>query len=265
MLRSEFTDVTVIENDVNLGFGRGFGLAYSQSSGYYIWALNPDTLVPKETVRILLEIMKDAPDLGMLGPRLVDEDGSFHRNSGGSFPTLLNVLWNYLFLGKLLPKRLAPSPLFLEQADQGTIEIDWVSGAAAMLRRDAIGPYVPDTPLFSYQDDMEVCAHLRNNGWKVKFTSECSVVHFHGRSLQQQTDVAILAAAHKGVLRRFFRAHHGRVANFFFDLILFSGHLIRWPLYAQLAKIHHKRRYTEMSAYSRQYVLTLIKAALKTD
>lgn len=260
MLRREFSGVILIENDVNPGYGRGCEHGYALARGDYVWLLNPDTVVPRGAVTMLLAMMDSEPKLGILGPRLVNGDGSFQRVAAGAFPTLRNAAWNYFFLNRLLPRSWAPAPMFLEDDLAGTFDIDWVSGAAMMLRRAALGAYVLDDPFFAHADDMDVCDRVRQKGWDVKYTSDCFVVHFHGRSLEQQTDLAILLNAHKGGPRRFFYKHHGAPARLAYDSMVASGHFIRWLLYGTLSAVKPSSRYSGMSAFSRQYLVTMLRA-----
>lgn len=260
MIRSDYPQVVLIENDTNLGYGRGCEPAYARARGKFIWLLNPDTLVPSNTVVTLLAIMDSEPRLGILGPRLLNGDRTFQRSSGGAYPTLWNAVWNYFFLGTFLPHAWAPAPLYLKADLQGTFDVDWVSGAAMMLRRVALGEYIPEDSFFKTADDMDLCDRARQRGWEVKYTSSCYVVHFQGRSLEQQTDLDILISAHRGGPRRFFGRHRGVLACFAYDSVVTFGHLIRWILYSILTAIKPSGRYSERSAYSRQYLVTLLRS-----
>ncbi len=260
MLRLEFPQVILIEHDSNPGYGRGCESGYALARGDYVWLLNPDTLILDDAVTTLLSRFDAEPRLGVLGPRLLNGDRTLQRAAAGAFPTLWNTAWNYFFLRKLLPQGWAPAPIFLEQDIQGTFTMDWVSGAAMMMRREALGDYVADDAFFKYADDLDISERVRKRGWKVKYTSDCSIVHFQGRSLQHQTDPDILMRAHKGGPRRFFGRHRGLIACFAYDSMVIFGHLIRWLLYSTLAIINPSGRYSKMTAFSKQYILTMLRA-----
>ena len=258
MLQAEFPDIALIVSPVNLGFGAGCNQAYRQARGEFILLLNPDTEVIDHALDGLLAVMRSRPRAGIIGPRLVHTDRSFQRDSGGALPTLANVSWNYLFLQHLLPRRLAPPPLFLEGDPQGLLPIDWVSGASMLLRRSAIGPQIFDESYFMFGEDMDVCDRIHRAGWEVLYDSSHSIVHHHGSSFDQQTSVAIKATAHLGP-RRVFAKNHGRISLLVYDSILLLGYGIRWPLYGLMDLLRPGKGYGARSRFSRGYIATMLK------
>jgi hypothetical protein len=204
--------------------------------------------------------MRRRPTAGIIGPRLVHTDRSFQRDSGGALPTLANVAWNYLFLQHLLPRRLAPAPLFLEGDPQGLQPIDWVSGASMLLRRSAIGPQIFDEAYFMFGEDMDVCDRIHRAGWEVLYDSTHSIVHHHGSSFDQQASVAIKATAHLGP-RRVFAKNRGRFSLLLYDAILLLGYGLRWPLYALLEALRPGRGYGARARFSRSYIATMLRPA----
>lgn len=257
MFRAEFPEITLIESPVNLGFGAGCNRAYRVARGRFVLLLNPDTEVIDHAVDRMLGIMRSRPRAAILGPRLVNEDRSFQPASGGAFPTLRNVAWNYLFLKDILPRALAPPTLFLEGDPQGLSRIDWVSGASMLLRREAIGEQIFDESFFMFGEDMEVCRRVARSGWEVLYTSAHSIVHHHGKSFDQQESLVIRAAAHDGP-RRAFKMDHGPISVFLYDSILLVGFLARWPLFWVLSLIRPGRGYEARSRFSRIYVRAML-------
>lgn len=257
MFRAEFPEVTLIESDVNLGFGAGCNRAYRVARGDFVLLLNPDTEVVDHAVDGILGILRARPRAGIVAPRLVNEDRSFQRAAGGALPTLANVAWNYLFLKDLLPRRLAPPALFLEGDPQGLLALGWVSGASMLLRREAIGERIFDESFFMFGEDMDVCERLHRAGWEVLYSSAHSIVHHHGRSFDQQGSLEIRANAHDGP-RRVFAKHHGALAVLAYDAILFTGFLARWPLYGALSLLRPGRGYAARAGFSLSYVRAML-------
>lgn len=257
MIRAEFPGITLIESPTNLGFGAGCNLGYKVASGEFILLLNPDTEVIDHAIDDLLGIMRDHERAGIVAPRLVNADLTFQRAAGGAFPTLGNVAWNYLFLKDLLPKRIAPQALFLEDDAQGLRRIDWVSGASMLLRRGAIGEQIFDESFFMFGEDIDVCERVRRGGWEVLYASQCSIIHHHGKSLERQESLEILATAHNGP-RRAFKKNRGPVSVLLYDAILLTGYLIRWPLYWLLSLIRPGDQYGALSKFSKTYVIAML-------
>lgn len=257
MVWAEFPEVRLIASGANLGFAPGCQLGYAEAAGRHILLLNPDTAPPPGALAQMLADFEAAPDAGVMGSRLLNTDGSFQRAGGGAFPSLGNLFWNYAFLDRLLPG-LGPKPLFMRDGAQGVVEQDWVSGAALMFRREAVGEVIFDPDYFMFGEDMDLCARVRDGGWRVLYSARQSILHHHGKSFAAQPSAAIRASVYKGP-RLFFAARHGRAALFAYDAILLFGYLVRWPLFALASLIRPGRRHGEMARFSRLYVFTMLR------
>src|SRR5262249_36157115 len=91
MVRAEFPEAKLIANRENVGFGRANDHAFPFCRGRYVLLLNPDTVVLDHAADRMLEIMEARPEIGALGCRLLNSDGTFQRWTGGNLPRLLNV------------------------------------------------------------------------------------------------------------------------------------------------------------------------------
>ncbi len=252
-VRKEFPGVRLIANEENLGFGAGCNIGFSESKGKFIMLLNPDTEIKDNGIDRMLAKFEETSDAGVMGFRLMNKDGSFQRASGGALPSLGNMAWNYIFLNKVLPDSWAPEALYLEGDPEGTLEVGWVSGASMFIRREAVGNTIFDESFFIFGEDMDLCDRVRGKGWKVYYSSDVSVFHYHGSSYEKQSATEVMEMAIKGP-RLFFKKYHNKVAVFFYDLILLVAYLIRWPLYGILSILRSGKGYGSLSAFSRKYV-----------
>ena len=253
MVREEFPAVRLTEYHENIGFGRANNRARETCSGEYILLLNPDTVVLDHALDTMLKVMDENPGIGALGCTLLNSDGSFQRVTGGAFPSISNVAWNYLFLNRLLPSCVAPAPLFLEKPTGKLTDLDWVSGAVMLLRRSAIEyGTIFDESYFMFGEDMDLCRVVRGRGWRVACTDSARIIHHHGMSYSKQTQIDILASAVKGP-RQFFLKSHGWFACLLYDAALLAGYLIRWPGFRVMSWLRPGRGYDAMSAASRRY------------
>jgi len=163
--------VRVMENDVNAGFARANNTGIRASTGAALLLLNCDTIVPPGAIdRLLREL--DAPDVAVVGPRLVDDNGRAEL----SFGRMIGP-WN-----EWRQKRLGRSDR-VESLTRRRQYPDWVSGACLLVRRsdaDAVG--LLDERYFMYTEDVDFCAAIRARGRRVLFTPDVQVVHRRGRS-----------------------------------------------------------------------------------
>lgn len=258
MLRAEFPAVRLLVSRENLGFAGGCEAGYQVARGRCILLLNPDTEVPAGAIGQMLADLDAHPRAAVVGSRLVNSDGSFQRAAGGAFPSLANLVWNYLFLHRLLPRGWGPTAVYFQHDPPGLSEVDWVSGAALLFRRNAVGERIFDPHYFLFGEDMDLCDRLRREGWQVLYSANQTIVHHHGQSLKNQPSMEVLANVYRGP-RRFFRARHGRAATVVYDAILLAGYLIRWPLFGVLDIILPRRGYGDLSRFSRRYVWIMLQ------
>ncbi len=184
-LKSKFPDVIWENSSQNLGFARACNRIISRGSAPYILLLNPDTLVVREFLREALAWMETHRDVAVLGPRILDADGTL-QPSARTFPRI-----DTAFFGRTsLLTRLFPSNAFSGRnltamsCREGPAEVDWVSGACMMVRRSATRDVgLLDEGFFMYWEDCDWCTRFRNAGWKVIYHPSLGPVrHMAGSS-----------------------------------------------------------------------------------
>lgn len=256
MVAQDFPWVRLIESGANLGFARGCQLGYEATDASIVMLLNPDTAVDPDAIAAMLATIEENPAIGILGSRLRNSDGSFQRASGGAFPTLANLACNYLFLGRLLPRRWRPPAVYLDDDPPGVRPIDWVSGASLTFRRAAVGPTIFHPAFFMFGEDMELCHRVARAGWRVLYSARQSITHHHGQSFARQSSIDILASVYKGP-RFFFRQGRGPLARAAYDAILVAGYAARWAAFSLLAALRRNPDHRAMARFSRRYLAVM--------
>ncbi|NSW56641.1 MAG: glycosyltransferase family 2 protein [Armatimonadetes bacterium] len=186
MVQRRFPHVRLIVNDANVGFAAANVQAMHESSGRYILLLNPDTLVPPGAMRELVDFADAHPEAGIVGPKLVYGDGSLQA-SCRCFPTVQAALFRNTVLGGLFPKARASSCYLMEDWDHSSVrEVDWVSGACLMVRRETyeqVGDL--DAGFYWGSEDVDFCWRAHKAGWRVLYTPSPVITHLVGRSTNQ--------------------------------------------------------------------------------
>jgi GT2 family glycosyltransferase len=155
-----------------------------------------------------VQFLDTHPAVGAVGPQLLNRDGSFQA-SYARFPTLLSELALLTGLAKYWLGPYAPSPRPV--AGEPPRAVDWVAGAALMVRRAAIEQVgLLDEGYFLYSEETDWCWRLNHGGWPVWYLPQAQIIHQHGASSQQQS------ARSYGLLYqsklRFFTRHYGALA-----------------------------------------------------
>lgn len=99
-----FPEVRLIANPENIGFSRANNQALRESRAEYVLLLNPDTLLPEDSIHRSLQFMDQHQRAGGLGIRMLDGSGRFLPESKRDLPTPLVALWKLIGLSALFPR-----------------------------------------------------------------------------------------------------------------------------------------------------------------
>jgi len=206
MLASDFPDVGLLSNAGNVGFAGAANQAWRQSLAKYLLVVNADTVFEENCVEALVEFADHHPEAAAVGPLVLNPDGSVQA-SARRFPSFLEGTMHAL-LGVIAPEnRFSRRYKMADWDRQSEREVDWLSGAAVLLRRE-IGEKIGffDDAYFMYVEDMDLCYRLRDAGYKVYFCPEARITHHIGQSSQQQSNRMIIA--HERSMMRFYRKRY---------------------------------------------------------
>jgi len=205
LVHERFPQVRLIENEKNLGFAAANNQGLRASRGRYALLLNSDAAAPPGALGAMLRFMDEHPQAGAAGPKLVNPDGSFQA-SFARFPTLRSEFGLLTGLARWSIGPYAPSPR--PQPGETARRVDWVAGAALIVRREAIEQVgLMDESYFLYSEETDWCWRLWRGGWPVWYLPEVEVVHHAGASSRQRS-VQTYGLLYESKLR-FFARHYG--------------------------------------------------------
>jgi GT2 family glycosyltransferase len=242
MLRDDFPSVKLIASDVNRGFAGGNNVGMAVSTGRYLLLLNPDTLVRDNAIAKMVQFADVRPEAGVVGPRVLNMDGTLQRSCFLS-PSVLNLLLSTFGLHKLSPKSsffgreiMSWCPMTEERP------VDVVSGCCMLVRRDAyrqVGGM--DETYFMYFEETDWCYRIREAGWQVVYTPGAEITHLGGACTERvKSD---MMAQHAASLLLFFRKHKGTLAYLVACLLQTVFFLLRMPFWLFQALFSTRRRY----------------------
>lgn len=186
-VRKKFDDITIIENDTNMGFSAANNKGIIQSAGQYVVLINPDTIVQEDTFLKLIKFMDEHLDAGAVTCKILNPDGSFSIDSRHSVPTPTTALWKLLGLNRLFPKSKIFGRYNLTYLDpEKTYPVDAISGSFMFLRKKAIDQVgLLDEDYFMYCEDVDYCYRLNRNGWKIYYFPDTNIIHYKGESTKK--------------------------------------------------------------------------------
>lgn len=209
MVLKEFPDATVIANNRNMGFAAGNNPAIMQAQGDFILLLNPDTELKNDAVAAMAGYMRRHPQVGILGPRLVGEDGRL-QPSVRRFPTLASQTLIMLKLHHVLRRAGALRRYFADDFDYGReAAVDQVMGAAFMIRKSLIADLGGlDERFYIWFEEVDYCKRAKDAGFQVWYAPVATVVHHGGESFSQAFG-PVKQRYFNDSLRKYFAKHRG--------------------------------------------------------
>lgn len=195
----------LIVNRENRGFGAANNQAAGAAYGELLFFLNNDTVVKKDILPAIKESFAEEKSLGVLSPRLFLSDSSAQPYAYGQFLDLA---------GLMKPGQIA------EPKSDVAFPVDWVSGAALVVRRelfDRLGGF--DEKFFMYFEDMDLCKRAKESGCEIKVLPKVQVTHLVGASREGK---AKQKRDYYDSQDYFFRKHYGITS-------MITMKLLRWP------------------------------------
>ena len=229
---------------VNHGFGRGNNLvleqlAQRQQPPDKCFLLNPDARLLNGAIAILADFLDTHPQVGAAGAATA-APGIGPSTSAFRFPSPVSEFSDALAFGpvaRLTSHRTVPIPPGL-----ATQRVDWVTGAAVMLRKLALeesGTFDPD--FFLYFEEVELMFRLGRAGWEVWHVAEAQVVHHEGAATGVRS-ADKLKPPRPDYWYDSFRFYHTKTAGRGGAFLVASLRLVGWTLNIPLTRLRGKPR-----------------------
>ena len=250
MVAAEFPAVRLIANAENVGFTRGNNQGLAVARGRNVFFLNPDTEVVGDALVTMVAYLDAHPEVGALGPQLRYGDGGL-QSSRRRFPTFAAALFESTPLAWHWPANPWARRYRMEEQvsgirDQGSgvrgqddrgaaaatgQEVDWVVGAALMVRREVlaqVGGF--DEGYFMYSEELDLCRRIKEAGWRIVYLPTAQIVHHEGKSSEQVVAVRHIRFQTSKV--RYFRKFHGPFPAEALRVFILASFAVEWLLEA---------------------------------
>lgn len=187
VIAESYKEVLFVDAGENIGFGAANTLGFKHSPARYYFALNPDTIIPHDskTVKKIVEFLDENPKIGCIGPKLINIDGTAQKACYRfDFWSIASKPFKQINLDKkfVQAKKFADRLLMADFAHNETRPVDWVLGAAMVVRREVvedIGWF--DKRYFMYLEDCDWCKTMWEHGWPVYYVHNIVIHHQYAR------------------------------------------------------------------------------------
>jgi N-acetylglucosaminyl-diphospho-decaprenol L-rhamnosyltransferase len=192
----------------NVGYARGANIGIATTDAAVVAVLNGDVELEPGVAAAMVAAIDSDPRVGAVGPRVLNLDGSVYpsaRTDPGLAVAAAHAAFGLVWRTNPWTRRYRQ----LDRDPTTARHVDWVSGAAVWLRREAlddVGGW--DERYFMYMEDVDLCLRLRRAGWRVAYEPSGAVVHTQGASTSQRP-YRMIAEHHRSVWRFAARRYRG--------------------------------------------------------
>jgi N-acetylglucosaminyl-diphospho-decaprenol L-rhamnosyltransferase len=220
----DFPAVRLLRNEHNVGFGAACNRGAAVATAPCLLFLNSDAQVTAGAVDALARVLDTQPEVAIVGPRTLNEDGTAQVSFGSALTPLAE--WRQRRLVRGVARRDPDALRIAHARSLVASEPDWVSGSCLMIRRrafDAASGF--DEGFFLYEEDVDLCVRVRAQGGRVRFEPAATVVHRLGTSMARMPDRA--RAEYDRSHLRYYRKHNGALATLMLRLLIAVRSLLR--------------------------------------
>ncbi len=253
MMERDFPQIRVIKNVDRHGFGHNQNTGMQASTGEYILVYNDDTLVHGTALTVLCEFLDQHPKVALVGPKLLNADGTLQM-SCYKFPSPLRSVWENLLLTAAFPN----STIFGDYRawpHNTPREVDFVIGAAMLVRRsviDQIGLF--DELFFMYAEETDWQMRIRKAGWQIMLCPDAEITHLGGQSTEDAKDKQFSEFQTSSV--KLITKHYGAAGALVQRISMLAGSVLRiaiWSVMSLIFPNKRRRGATEIQRWSRLF------------
>jgi GT2 family glycosyltransferase len=225
-VRNAYPEVKLIENTANMGFAQGNNIGLKHATGKYICLINPDVIVLDRCIAKMQRYMEDNPDIGMVGPAILDVDGAIQRSCMRR-PTLWNQFCRAVGLDTVTSSSKVFGGFLMKDCRFDEIcDVDIINGCFWMVRREAVNDVGGlDAGFWMYGDDLDWCQRFRLARWRIVFFPEARAIHYGGGA-SENAPIRFYVEMNRANLR-YWRKYHNYMSYCLYWLLLNLAHGLR--------------------------------------
>ena len=180
LIKNEFPQVRLIENEKNEGYAGGCNSGIPHSKGKYILFLNNDVEVAENFVEEMFNAIDDDEKIGLVQPKLLSMQNKTHFDYSGGAGGEIDIFGFPFARGRVF--------IDLEkdesQYDHLPNKIFWASGTAVLVRKslmEKIGTF--DEEFFAHMEEIDLNWRAQLAGYISVVTLKTHLYHYSGYTL----------------------------------------------------------------------------------
>lgn len=208
LVRTQYPQVHLLEEGVNLGFAAAVNKGYAQAKGAIIFLVNSDAKIEQSAFEKMIAFLNENPKVGIVGGLVLYPDGK-RASCARTFPSITDKL---ILLSGLMDKYPQHPTFGRVDFHNFTFDhpqpVDWVPGCLMAIRRTLINQIgFFDPRYFMYFEETDFCLKAKEAGWTTYILPSATAIHKHGGSTAYQRARGEAVVGNQ-VLRYQHRAEH---------------------------------------------------------
>lgn len=181
VIKEQFPSVTIIRNDGNYGFAKGYNVALEQVEEAYYALVNSDVEVTKDWLTPIISTFDSEPNIGIIQPKILDYKSKEYFEYAGAAGGFIDQFGYPYCRGRLFDTIEKDNGQYNDE-----LEIFWASGACFFIRKEVYRKLNGfDDDFFAHQEEIDLCWRAFNMGYKAKYTFKSVVYHVGGATLNE--------------------------------------------------------------------------------
>ena len=237
MINTFNKDIHIIQNYRNEGYTSALNKGILKSKGKYIVVLNPDTILENRSIFNLISSLKNDSSIGIVGPKVINEDGTFQKSCRRGLAKPKAVFSYFLGLSGKFSKNEKFTHYHLNHLDENEPnEVFGVSGSCMVIKREVVNDIgYFDERYFAYQEDSDYCLMAIKKGWKIFYNPSSKVIHKGGLGGSNTVPMKAIFEWHRSYYKYYFK-HFSKDYSFLFNMF-YSLIMLLKLLFSQISFI----------------------------
>lgn len=193
MIKTQFSQVRVYENQENLGFAEGNNVGIKEAlkgGADYVMLLNSDTLIDRDCLKELLKVTREDQKIDVLCPKIYFAAGfEFHKERYKKVERG-RVIW--YAGGKIDWQNILGIHRGVDKVDNGQYDkitkIEFATGCCLLVKREVFEKVgLLDKGYFLYLEDLDFSVRVKKAGFQLVFVPKAIVWHKNLGTTRQES------------------------------------------------------------------------------
>ena len=190
-LLKKYPSVIYLKAPGNIGFGAGCNLGAKKAQSNYLFFLNPDTTLLKNSVKPMVDYLNTHPKVKAVAPVLLNKREKPYPIQGTTTLTPVKAIFSLSFINKLLPNNNISNSYWINVIGQTKpIKAEVLPGSAFIIRKAIFKRNKGfDKNYFLYFEEVDLEYRMKKQGLRRVIIRGPRIVHLDGGSSPRAKDI----------------------------------------------------------------------------